>query len=71
MKTKIDAKGRISIPQSVQDNLKLAPGDSISIELVDSGILITPADRDLKKLTDSVIVQSGKPKDKPRYFIVK
>ena len=71
MKGKIDSNGRISIPQSIQDNLKLSPGDSFKIELTSSGILLTPIQNETKTHSESIIVLGGRPKDKPKYFTVK
>jgi AbrB family looped-hinge helix DNA binding protein len=71
MESKIDSKGRIIIPQAIQKNLKLSAGDAFTIEVTEMGILLTPIGAETKNQSESVIVLSGTPKDKPRYFTVK
>jgi AbrB family looped-hinge helix DNA binding protein len=68
MEIKIDSKGRINIPQTIQRDLNLCAGDTFSIEVSDNGIVLTPLNKDKHHISKSIIVLSGTPKDKPRYF---
>ncbi len=70
MESKIDSNGRIGIPLAIQKNLNLATGDTFSVEITENGILLTPMDQESKNHSQSVVVLSGTPKDKPRYFTV-
>lgn len=65
MKSKLDEKGRISIPRAIQKNLNLAPGDSLAIEMTASGILLKPLPGETRSESESIIVLNK------RYFTVK
>jgi AbrB family looped-hinge helix DNA binding protein len=71
MKSKLDIKGRISIPKSIQDSLNLSPGDSFKIEMTDSGILLQPDYMENRNNDESVIVLHGKNSGKSKYLTVK
>jgi AbrB family looped-hinge helix DNA binding protein len=72
MKIFIDKEGRITIPQVIQRNLGLTPGDSFSISATDGGILLMPLKKEKKQENkESVIVISGTSEDKSRYFTLK
>jgi AbrB family looped-hinge helix DNA binding protein len=70
MESKIDSKGRVVIPQAIQDNLKLSAGDTFTVEITDTGILLTPVSANQQRHSQSVVVLRGTPKGKPRYFTI-
>lgn len=39
---RIDAKGRVTIPQPIRESLDLDPGEEVTVELVDGRIVVRP-----------------------------
>lgn len=46
----LSAKGQITIPKELREQLKLSPGDQMVFSAVDGEIVITPKNIDLKDL---------------------
>lgn len=42
-KTPIDPAGRLVLPKSIRDSLKLSPGDELEVELVGNEVILRPA----------------------------
>ena len=63
----IDKAGRIVLPKSVRDQLQLAPGDALDLEIEGDRVLLSPvrAPAGLHKEMGIWVYRSGKPADMP------
>jgi len=64
MEIKVDAKGRVVIPQSVRERLEIKEGTLILVEEREDGVLLRPVREKKKKIEDFYsleVKRTGKP----------
>ena len=72
MKIRLNKEGNIVIPKNVQKDLGIMPGDLISLETTDKGILLTPIQKERAySNSESVFVLSNTSNNKTKYFTLK
>ena len=71
MKIFLDKEGKIAIPKAIRMTLGINPGDSLSIEATEGGILLIPLHEEKKIDIESVFVLSGKKEGNTKYFTLK
>jgi bifunctional DNA-binding transcriptional regulator/antitoxin component of YhaV-PrlF toxin-antitoxin module len=71
MEIKIKNDGSLDLPDTIKNSFGLKQGDALSIQITENGIILTPKHKKQSETSkQSIVVLSGTPEGKPKYFTI-